>query len=76
MFSKEAYDKRLKVEYDLSDYVSTTQQAEEYFGVKIKPETKNNFECGFCDKTWYELSNNDENNETNNLIFNYTAEDN
>ena len=76
MFSKEAYNKWLKVEYDLSDYVSTTQQAEEYFGIKIIPETKNNFECGFCDKIWHELPNNDENYETNDLIFNYTAEDN
>lgn len=76
MFSKEAYNKWLKVEYDLSDYVSTTQQAEEYFGVKIIPESKNNFECGFCDKTWYELSNNNENYKTNDLIFNYTAENN
>jgi hypothetical protein len=27
--------------------------AEEYFGVTIIPETKNNFECTFCDKLWY-----------------------
>jgi hypothetical protein len=38
MFSKEAYDKWLKVDYDLSDYISTLQQAENYFNIKLIPE--------------------------------------
>ena len=76
MFSEEAYDKWLKVDYDLSDYISALQQAENYFNIKLIPERKNDFECGFCDKTRYKLPDNDENYETNDLIFNYTAEDN
>lgn len=76
MFSEEAYDKWLKVDYDLSDYISALQQAENYFNIKLIPEWKNDFECGFCDKTRYRLPNNDEDYETNDLIFNYTAEDN
>jgi hypothetical protein len=50
--------------------------AEEYFGITIIPETENNFECKFCDKLrYYNAYDNDEIN-TNDLIFNYTTQDN
>lgn len=76
MFSEEAIDRLYNWNIWFIDGRTLLEMAEEYFGVKIIPESKNNFECGFCDKTWHELSNNDENYETNDLIFNYTAEDN
>ena len=50
--------------------------AEEYFGVTIIPETKNNFECKFCDKLWYYEPLEDEDWKNNELTFNYVSEDN
>jgi len=53
--------------------------AEEYFGVKIIPEPKNNFECNFCDKIRYynRTPENDEKlNQTNDSYSNYTTKDN
>ena len=52
------------------------EMAEEYFGVKIIPETENNFECNFCDKLRYYEPSETEDWKSNDLIFNYISTDN
>ncbi len=76
IFSDEAYKIRKDGKYKFINDKSLLEMAEEYFGVTIIPETENNFECKFCDKLrYYNAYDNDEIN-TNDLIFNYTTQDN
>jgi hypothetical protein len=76
MFSDEAYKIRKDAKYTFINDKTLLEQAEEYFGITIIPETENNFECKFCDKLrYYNAYDNDEIN-TNDLIFNYTTQDN
>ena len=79
MFSKSAYKARKNGKYTFMNDKSLLKQAEEYFGVKIIPEWANNFECSFCDKLRYynRTPEVDEKlNQTNDLYFDYVAEDN
>lgn len=79
MFSEEAYKKQVNWEYTFIDEKSLLEQAEEFFGITIIPEPKNNFECTFCDKLRYysRTPEADEKlNETNELHFDYTSDDN
>lgn len=79
MFSEEAYKKQVNWEYTFINDKSLLEQAEEYFGITIIPEPKNNFECRFCDKLRYynRTPEADEKlNQTNDLYFNYIAQDN
>ena len=76
MFSEEAVDRLYNWNIWYIDGRTLLEMAEEYFGVTIIPETKNNFECKFCDKLrYYNAYDNDEIN-TNDLIFNYTTQNN
>ena len=79
MFSEEAYKKQVNWEYTFINDKSLLEQAEEYFGITIIPEPKNNFECRFCDKLRYynRTPEADEKlNQTNDLYFDYIAQDN
>ena len=79
MFSEEAYKKQVNWEYTFINEKSLLEQAEEYFGITIIPEPKNNFECTFCDKLRYHnrTPETDEKlNETNELHFDYISDDN
>lgn len=79
MFSKEAYEKQKNGDYTFINDKTLLELAEEYFGVTIIPELKNNFECTFCDKLRYynRTSETDEKlNQTNDLYFDYIAQDN
>ena len=76
MFSNEAVKKLFNEDYEFLDGRSLLEMAEEYFEVTVVPETENNFECKFCDKLrYYNAFDNDEIN-TNDLIFNFTTADN
>lgn len=78
MFSEEAYKKQVNWEYTFINEKSLLEQAEEFFGITIIPEPKNNFECTFCDKLRYynRTPEADEKlNETNELHFDYTSDD-
>ena len=79
MFSEEAYKKQVNWEYTFINEKSLLEQAEEFFGITIIPEPKNNFECTFCDKLRYHnrTPETDEKlNETNELHFDYISDDN
>lgn len=76
MFSDEAIDRLYNWNIGFIDGRTLLEMAEEYFVVTIIPETENNFECKFCDKLrYYNAYDNDEIN-TNDLIFNYTSTNN
>ena len=76
MFPDEAIDRLYNWNYGFWDGRTLLEMAEEYFGVTIIPEKENNFECKFCDKLrYYNAYDNDEIN-TNGLIFNYTTQNN
>ena len=79
MFSEEAYKIWKDWKYVFNNKESFLEQAEKFFNVTVIPEEKNNYECSFCDKLWYLTwdENNDEKAlQSNELIFNYTTEDN
>lgn len=79
MFSEEAYKIWEDAKYKFNNKKTFLEQAEKFFNVTIIPEEKNNYECSFCDKLWYltwDENNNEEALQTNDLIFNYTTEDN
>ena len=79
MFSEEAYKKQVNWEYTFINEKSLLEQAEEFFGITIIPEPKNNFKCTFCDKLRYynRTPEADEKlNETNELHFDYISDDN
>jgi len=79
MFSEEAYKKQRNGDYTYINDKSLLEQAEEYFDITIIPETENNFECTFCNKLRYynRTPKADEKlNETGDLYFDYTTEDN
>ena len=75
MFSDEAIDVLYNWNLRFLDGRTLLEMAEEYFGITIIPETKNNFECKFCDKLWYYEPTKAE-WKSNNLIFNYISSDN
>jgi hypothetical protein len=79
MFSEEAYKRQRNGDYTYINDKSLLELAEEYFGVTIIPESKNNFKCTFCNKLRYynQTPEADEKlNETGDLYFDYTTEDN
>jgi len=76
MFSDEAYKIRKDAKYTFINDKTLLEEAEEYFGITIIPEWKNNFECKFCNKLWYYEPYDDTNSHTNDLIYNYVSEDN
>ena len=79
MFSDEAIDILYNWNLRFLDGRTLLEMAEEHFGVAIVPENENNFECKLCDKLRYynRTPEADEKlNETNDLYFDYTAEDN
>ncbi len=76
MFSDEAYKIRKDAKYTFINDKTLLEQAEEYFGITIIPETKNNFECKFCDKLRYYEPLENEDWKGNELTFNYISEDN
>ena len=76
MFSEEAIDRLYNWNIWFIDGRTLLEMAEEYFGVTIIPETKNNFECKFCDKLWYYEPLENEDWKNNELTFNYVSEDN
>lgn len=79
MFSEEAYKALKDAKYTYINDKTLLEQAEEYFGVTIIPENENKFECKFCDKLRYynPTPEADEKlNQTNDLHFDYIAEDN
>lgn len=79
MFSDEAIDILYNWNFRFLDGRTLLEMAEEYFGVKIIPEPKNNFECNFCDKIRYynRTPEDDEKlNQTNDSYSNYTTKDN
>jgi len=76
IFSDEAINRLYNWNYGFWDGRTLLEMAEEYFDVIIIPESKNNFECKFCDKLrYYNAYDNDKIN-TNDLIFNYTTQNN
>lgn len=75
MFSDKAIDILYNWNLKFLDGRTLLEQAEEYFGLTIIPKNENNFECTFCDKSWYYEPTEDEWN-SNDLIFNYTTGDN
>lgn len=75
MFSDEAIDILYNWNLRFLDGRTLLEMAEEYFGITIIPEEKNNFECKFCDKLRY-YAPEDENWKGNDLKFNYVTEDN
>jgi hypothetical protein len=55
------------------------EQAEEYFGTTIIPESENDFDCPFCDKLRYYNWNPEDDEkaqDSSDLIFNYVSNDN
>ena len=76
MFSDEAIDRLYNWNIGFVDGRTLLEMAEEYFGVTIIPEIENKFECTFCDKLWYYEPLENEDWKTNDLIFNYVAENN
>ena len=79
MFSDEAINILYNWNLRFLDGRTILEMAEEYFGVTIIPEPKNNFECLFCNKLRYynrTLEADEKLNETGDLHFNYTIEDN
>ena len=76
MFSEEAIDRLYNWNIWFIDGRTLLEMAEEYFGVTIIPETKNNFECKFCDKLWYYEPLENEDWKNNELTFNYVSENN
>ena len=79
MFSDEAINTLYNWNLRFLDGRTILEMAEEYFGVTIIPEPKNNFECQFCNRLRYynRTPEADEKlNETGDLHFNYTTEDN
>ena len=76
MFSDEAYKIRKDAKYTFINDKTILEQAEEYFGITIIPETENNFECKFCDKLRYYEPLENEDWKGNELVFNYVSEDN
>ena len=79
MFSDEAIDVLYNWNLRFLDGRNLLEMAEEYFGVTIIPETKNKFECTFCDKLRYynQTPEADEKlNQTNELYFDYVSENN
>jgi len=79
LFSDKAYKIRKDGKYKYNNTKSFLEQAEEYYNTKIIPEWDNDFECTFCDKLRYyeQTPEADEKlKETNDLYFNYVAENN
>ena len=76
MFSDEAVDVLYNWNLRFLDGRTLLEMAEEYFGVTVIPEPKNNFECKFCDKLWYYEPTETEDWNGNDLIFNYVSTDN
>ena len=79
LFSNEAYKIRKDAKYKYNNTKSFLEQAEEYFNTKLIPEWDNNFECTFCDKLrFYNFTPeaNEKLQETNDLYFDYVAENN
>ena len=79
MFSEEAYKALKDAKYTYINDKTLLEQAEEYFGVTIIPENEDKFECKFFDKLRYynPTPEADEKlNQTNDLHFDYIAEDN
>ena len=79
MFSEEAVDRLYNWNIWYIDGRTLLEMAEEYFGLTIVPETKNNFECKFCDKLRYYNPNPEDDKvlkETNELHYSYISEDN
>ena len=71
MFSDKAYKIRKKGKYKSINDKTLLEQAEEYFGITIIPEIKNNFDCDFCDKLRYDKPSEIEGWKINNSVFNY-----
>ena len=76
MFSDEAIDVLYNWNLRFLDGRTLLEMAEEYFGVTVIPEPKNNFECKFCDKLWYYEQSETEDWKGNDSIFNYVSTDN
>ena len=74
MFSEEAVDRLYNWNIWYIDGRTLLEMAEEYFGVTVIPENRNNFECKFCDKLRYYEPSEAEDWKGNDLIFNYTTE--
>ncbi len=70
MFSKEAFNKRQSWDYEQED-TNFLASAEEHFNVKVEP--KSDFECKFCDRTWWFEKDEDFKN-TNDLKSYYTLQ--
>lgn len=79
MFSEEAVDRLYNWNIWYIDGRTLLEMAEEFFGVTVIPESENNFECKFCDKLRYydpTPESDKKLNETGDLHFNYTTENN
>lgn len=76
MFSEEAIEKLTKEDYVFEDGRTLLEMAEESLEVKVIPEEKEEFDCSFCNKVWYYAPSEDEDWNSNELVFNYVAEDN
>ena len=76
IFSEDAVDRLYNWNYGFIDGRSLLEMAEEYFGTTVIPESKNNFECKFCDKLRYYEPLENEDWKSNELIFNYVSENN
>jgi hypothetical protein len=75
MFSEEAIEKLTNEDYEFEDNRTLLEIAEETLGVKVIPDEKKEYDCSFCNKLWYYTPSENE-EESNELIFNYVAEDN
>lgn len=80
MFSKQAYNTRRNWKYTFNNTEKTfLEQAEEYFGTTVIPESENNFDCPFCDKLRYydwDPEDDEKLQDSNDLIFNYVSNNN
>lgn len=76
IFSEEAIEKLTKEDYEFEDDRTLLEMAEETLKVKVIPEEKEEFDCSFCNKVWYYAPSEDEDWNSNELVFNYVAEDN
>lgn len=76
MFSEEAIEKLTNEDYEFEDDRTLLEMAEETLKVKVIPEEKEEFDCSFCNKVWYYTPSEDEDWNSNELVFNYVAEDN
>lgn len=76
IFSESAYQLFKAGDYTFNTATSFLEQAEEFYDTKVIPEGNNDFACTFCDKLRYYEPAQAEEDQSNDLLYNYVTKQN